>query len=217
MLGAGQLGTHEESLRQAAVADRLVITKTDMIDSQDAEKLKRALTRLNPTARIFDVNSTAFDAEALLTNGISDPATKLAEVQHWLSSAEDSHAHGNDGNLGHHDHRNHIHLGGNHAVNIQSFSLRVEEDMDWTAFGIWLTLLLHRHGAKILRVKGLLRVPDAIGPIVLHGVQHVIHPPVHLDEWPNDDRASRLVFIVQDIDPLLLRRSLMAFLRAANA
>jgi G3E family GTPase len=49
-------------------------------------------------------------------------------------------------------------------------------------------------------------VPDAIGPIVLHGVQHVIHPPVHLDEWPNDDRASRLVFIVQDIDPLLLRR-----------
>jgi G3E family GTPase len=76
MLGAGQLGTHKESLRQAAVADRLVITKTDMIDSQDAEKLKRALTRLNPTARIFDVNSTAFDAEALLTNGISDPATK---------------------------------------------------------------------------------------------------------------------------------------------
>ena len=60
-------------------------------------------------------------------------------------------------------------------------------------------------------------MPDAIGPIVLHGVQHVIHPPVHLDEWPNDDRASRLVFIVQDIDPLLLRRSLMAFLRAANA
>ena len=83
--GASQLGTHEESLRHAAVADRLVITKTDMIDLQDAEKLKRALTRLNPTARTFDVNSTVFDAEALLTNGISDPATKLAEVQHWLS------------------------------------------------------------------------------------------------------------------------------------
>jgi G3E family GTPase len=213
MLGADQLGTHEESLRQAAVADRLVITKTDMIQSDRVETLAAALSRLNPTARIFDVNSAHFDANALLTAGVTDPATKLAEVRHWLANTEPDDAHGQS----HHGHGDHVHLGGNHSVDIQSFSLRVEEEIDWTAFGIWLTLLLHRHGTKILRVKGLLRVPDAAGPIVLHGVQHVIHPPVHLDEWPDDDHASRIVFIVQGIDPALLRRSLMAYLRASTA
>jgi G3E family GTPase len=217
MLGAGQLGTHEESLRQAAVADRLVITKTDMVEAPQTEALQSALTRINPTARIFDVNSSAFSAEALLTSGVSDPATKLAEVQHWLARAENTVSALDHGCSQEHDHAHdrHIHLGGNHSVDIQSFSLRVEQDIDWTAFGIWLTLLLHRHGTNILRVKGLLRVSDAAGPIVLHGVQHVIHPPVHLDAWPDDDHASRLVFIVQGIDAGLLRRSLLAYLRAA--
>jgi G3E family GTPase len=213
MLGAEQLGTHAESLRQAAVADRLVITKTDMIELERAEALKSALSRLNPTARILDVNATRFDADALLTGGLADPNTKLAEVRHWLAGADPDHSH--DGEE-HDEVGEHLHLDGHHSVDIQSFSLRVEEEIDWTAFGIWLTLLLHRHGTKILRVKGLLKVAEAAGPIVLHGVQHVIHPAVHLEQWPDDDHASRIVFIMQGIDPALLRRSLMAFLRAAR-
>ena len=211
MLGSEQLTTHEESLRQAAVADRLVITKTDMIPPDRAQTLKAALTRLNPTARIFDVNAPQFNANLLLSEGVADADTKLAEVRHWLSNTGSDHVHHEQD----HGHVEHVHLGGNHAVDIQSFSLRVEEEIDWTAFGIWLTLLLHRHGTKVLRVKGLLRVSEVAGPIVLHGVQHVIYAPVHLEEWPDDDHASRLVFIVQGIDPALLRRSLMAFLRAA--
>lgn len=214
MLGADQLGTHEELLRQAAVADRLVITKTDMIAPNRTELLKIALSKLNPTARIFDVNSSLLNANALLTRGVTDPETKLAEVRHWLDSTDVFHSHDDED---HHDHHRHVHLDGHHSVNIQSFSLRVEEEIDWTAFGIWLTLLLHRHGTKILRVKGLLRVSDAVGPIVLHGVQHVIHPPVHLEQWPDNDHASRLVFVVQGIDPTLLYRSLMACLRASTA
>jgi G3E family GTPase len=198
-------------LRQAAVADRLVITKTDMVDSDQAQALKNALLRVNPTARIFDVNASGFDADSLLSGGVTDPKTKLAEVQHWLAGTDPDHAHDGEDHVGH----DHVHLGGNHSVEIQSFSLRVEEEIDWTAFGVWLTLLLHRHGTKILRVKGLLRVCDAAGPIVLHGVQHVIHPPVHLEEWPDEDRASRIVFIVQGIAPALLQRSLKALLRAA--
>jgi G3E family GTPase len=212
MLGGDQLSTHEESLRQAVVADRLVITKTDMIGADRAQTLKNALLRINPAARVFDVNASEFDANSLLISGVADPETKLAEVRHWLKSTSD-HAHCHKEN---HGNGKHIHLGGNHSVDIQSFSLRVEEEIDWTAFGIWLTLLLHRHGTKILRVKGLLRVSDASGPIVLHGVQHVIHPPVHLDEWPDDDHASRIVFVVQGIAPALLHRSLMAFLCAST-
>ena len=213
MFGAEQLSTHEESLRQAAVADRLVITKTDMIAPDRAQTLKSALSRLNPAARIFDANVDRFDAGALLTDEVGDPDTKLVEVLHWLPCAKQDHSHRDEKHQADGDH---VHLSDNHSVDIQSFSLRVEEEIDWTAFGIWLTLLLHRHGAKILRVKGLLRVSDAAGPIVLHAIQHVIHPPIHLEQWPDDDHASRIVFIVQGVSPAVLHRSLMAYLRAST-
>ena len=93
--------------------------------------------------------------------------------------------------------------------------MRIETAIDWTAFGVWRTSLLHRHGPNVLRVKGLLNVSDALGPVVLHGVQSVIHAPVHLEEWPDDDRSSRLIFIVQDLNAARIRRSLFAFLGAA--
>lgn len=210
MHGVAQLGSHAEALRQAAIADRLVVTKTDLISPEQFEAVSRALLRLNPTSRLFDVHSDQFDASSLLVEGIADPASKLKEVRHWLDAAagHDDHHHGEaDG---------HNHHGTIHSPDIRSFSLRVEEAMDWTAFGIWLTALLHRHGEKVLRVKGLLNVSDALGPVALHGVQHVIHPPVHLDAWPDKDRASRLVFVVQGIEPAALERSLAKFLRAAR-
>jgi G3E family GTPase len=210
MHGGSQLGKHPEALRQVAIADRLVITKTDLISREQFDEVSRALHDLNPTSRLFDVHSREFDATSLLIEGVADPATKLKEVRHWLDAS--SH-HDHDHHHGEHD-DDHQH-GAIHSSNIKSFSLRVEHAIDWTAFGIWLTLLLHRHGDRVLRVKGLLNVSDAIGPVVLHGVQHVIHPPVHLDEWPDEDRASRIVFVVQGIEPSLLERSLKKFMSAA--
>jgi G3E family GTPase len=197
--GAAQLDRHVEAYRQAATADRLVITKADMADAGAVAALRVRLAALNPTARIIDAHAAGFDPCRLILEGLADPATKLAEIRHWLHQPGTSP----------HDH-------GAHGARIQSFSLRVEEQIDWTAFGVWLTALLHRHGKSVLRVKGLLNVPDARGPIVLHGVQHVIHAPVHLDAWPDADMASRLVFVVQDIDPDLVRRSLFTFLAAAR-
>jgi G3E family GTPase len=214
MHGVAQLSKHREALRQAAIADRLVITKTDLISTEQFEGVSRELLRLNPTCRLFDVHSKDFDAMSLLVEGVADSATKLKEVRHWLdasAAAEDDHHDHHHGSEGHHDHHGTI-----HSSDIRSFSLRVEGSVDWTVFGIWLTLLLHRHGDKVLRVKGLLNVSDALGPVVLHGVQHVIHPPVHLDEWPDDDRATRIVFVVQGIEPDALDRSLASFLRASD-
>ena len=214
LLGAEQLSTHDESLRQAAAADRLVITKTDIVEPERVQTLRRALSRLNPTARVIDVNGDGFDAYALLTSGLADPETKFAEVQGWLAKTDINGSNCAESDLDHHEH---LHLGGgSRSIEVQSFSLRVEEEIDWTAFSIWLTLLLHRHGPKILRVKGLLSVSDAAGPVVLHAVQHVIHPPIHLEQWPDDDHASRLVFIVQDISPALVNRSLRAYLAAST-
>src|ERR1700733_13722606 len=204
--GAAQIKKHPECLRQAAIADRLMITKTDLISLETLAVLKRDLQRLNPTAKLFDVNSDIFDAAGLLTEGVSDPESKLREVQHWLGSPAETHLH-------HHG------PGEKHSVihseDIKSFSVRLEGDIDWSAFGVWLTALLHRHGDRVLRVKGLLRVADARGPIVLHGVQHVIHPPIHLEEWPDADHSSRLIFVLQGIEPAVLEESLIKFLRAA--
>ncbi len=78
--------------------------------------------------------------------------------------------------------------------------------------GIWLSMLLHAHGERVLRVKGLLDVAGAAHPVFINGVQHVMHAPLHLDAWPDGDRRSRLVFIVRDLPRDLIERSACAFL-----
>jgi G3E family GTPase len=87
----------------------------------------------------------------------------------------------------------------------------LEEPIDWTAFGVWLTLLLNRHGDKVLRVKGILNLAGEAAPVAIHGVQHLVHNPVHMAGRPDEDRRSRIVFIVDEIDLDLVRRSLAAF------
>ena len=89
-------------------------------------------------------------------------------------------------------------------------SVVLDEPLDWTVFGIWLTMLLQARGSDIFRVKGLLDV-GADGPLLLNGVQHVVHPPVHLNAWPDEDRRSRLVFIGLGIERRALEQSLAAF------
>jgi G3E family GTPase len=102
-----------------------------------------------------------------------------------------------------------------HEDDVQACCLVFEEQLDWTAFGIWLTMLLQSRGEDVLRVKGLLNVGGS-GPLVLNGVQHVVHPPEHLDEWPDEDHRSRIVFIGRGIDTEALEASLAAFNRAAR-
>jgi G3E family GTPase len=98
-----------------------------------------------------------------------------------------------------------------HGERIRSFVVTVEEPIDWTSFGIWLTMLLNRHGDKVLRVKGILNLAGEVAPVAIHGVRYLVHNPVHMAAWPDEDRRSRIVFIVDEIDPDLIRRSLAAF------
>jgi G3E family GTPase len=205
--GIEQLGTQQEAQRQAATADRLVITKTDLSDGQQVDKLEQILSRINPMAPI---SRTPGDDlwKLLLYRDAFDPKSRDEEIRHWSRTAErlaidppcsaDGHAW--------------LH----HSPSIVSFALRVRHPIDWSPFAVWLSLVVHRHGRNILRVKGLLDVPGAKGPILLNAVQHFIHPPVHLDEWPDDDHSSRLVFIVQDLDEVAIRGSLANFLRRAD-
>ena len=95
---------------------------------------------------------------------------------------------------------------------IHAFAVAFDGALDWTMFGVWLTMLLNRHGAQVLRVKGILNVAGSATPVAVHGVQHLVHPPVHMAAWPDDDRRSRLVFIVDGLDRTAIERSLYAFL-----
>ncbi len=172
---------HAESVKQAAVADRLVVTK---VDAADPEPVTAELRRLNPTAEVLEATFGDVAPSQLFEGEASDPRG----LDFDQAPA--------------HDHE------------VRALCLTFDEPLDWTAFGIWLTMLLQARGEDVLRVKGLLDV-GAQGPVLVNGVQHVVHPPEHLPAWPDDDRRSRLVFIGRGFTREELERSLAAFNAAA--
>lgn len=87
----------------------------------------------------------------------------------------------------------------------------IEERIDWTAFGMWLTMLLNRHGDRVFRVKGILDIEGEDRPVAIHGVQRLVHPPVHMSAWPDERRQSRIVFIVDGLDPARIESSFHVF------
>jgi G3E family GTPase len=109
-------------------------------------------------------------------------------------------------------HGQHAHDRNRHRDTIHAFALTFEGEVDWATFGIWLTMLLNRHGERVLRVKGMLNVTGSDAPVAVHGVQHLVHPPVHMAAWPGADRRSRLVFIVDGLERAAIERSLAAFM-----
>ena len=100
---------------------------------------------------------------------------------------------------------------------MQSFVVTFDRPLDWTAFGVWASMLLHRHGADVLRLKGLLNVAGVPTPVLINGVQHIVHPPSHLEQWPDADRRSRLIFIVHGLQRGRIERSLAVFNDLVNA
>jgi G3E family GTPase len=197
-----QRARQPEWLKQAAIADRLIVTKTDLAEPAALDALEAELRGINPAAPLFLSANDPPAAGALLGEDLFDPSGKSAEVQRWLEAervAEHAPAHRHDATR--------------HEGGIVSFTVSFAEPVDWGAFGIWLGMLVASHGQEVLRFKGIIRVAGAETPVVVHAVQHLVHPPVHLDHWPGDDRLSRLIFIVRDLDPTLVRRSLAAFCR----
>ena len=171
---------HDESVSQAAVADRLVVTKADLADPAP---VRARLQRLNPVAPIVEAVFGDL-APSVVFGGVErDPHDLVFD-----DSPE-------------------------HAHEVRALCLNFDEPLDWTAFGVWLTMLLQARGSDLLRVKGLLDV-GLEGPLVLNGVQHVVHPPEHLPAWPDDDHRSRIVFVGRGIEREALERSLAAFNRA---
>ncbi len=187
------LQDNEETLKQLAVADQILITKTDIASPGIFSSLRAELQNLNPAAQIHNAAESP-GAHTLLVSDVYDQNTRLGAVENWQSPP--AHAHQNGG----------------HTSSINSLSIEIEQPLDWNAFGLWLGFLLHAHGDRLLRLKGILHLKGEDLPIAIHGVQHTIHPPQHLPGWPDANRTSSLVLIYRDLDPGLIKKSLETFL-----
>lgn len=201
-----QVAHRAEAVRQIAAADRIVLTKTDLADPEDEAALRARLGRINPAARIA---TTADNVASIL--GDFGPTTFALSA---ATETQDTVACGpgcTDQDHAHHAHAHHHHTPFDDTLGVTSFSLVIDQAIDWTMFGTWLTLLLHKHGGKIFRVKGILTLEGEDRPIAVHGVQHLVHAPTHMSHWPAGARQSRLVFIMEGLSPELVRRSFTAF------
>ena len=176
------LDRNPESVKQVAAADKVIVTKVDLVEPRSVGALMSRLAGLNPSARMLEAAFGDVDLAELLRPGGADTTLKEASLP------VDSH----------------------HTHDTYSVSVTFDGAVDWSAFGIWFSMLLHSRGEDVLRVKGFLDVGET-GPVVINGVQHVIHPPDHLDEWPDEEHRSRIVFITRGIRDEELLDSLSAF------
>jgi G3E family GTPase len=193
--GAASLDAHPEAVRQAAVADRIVLTKADLAD--DTAGIRARLAALNPAAPILPPDAPAED----LLGGLFGLDGKGADVRAWLGDAAMEDAHHHPGDVNRHD------------AAIQALCLTSAAPVPRPAFEMFMDLLRSGHGPKLLRLKGIVALADdPERPIVVHGVQHVFHAPLTLPAWPDPDHTSRLVLILRDLDPAFVQRLWDAFL-----
>jgi G3E family GTPase len=200
MHALAQLDAHEEAQRQVAIADRIVLSKTDLADPAP---LRARLAALNPAAPIVTAVNGVLDPAAILDAGLFDLSGKTPDVAAWLGAmeADDNH---------HHD-RN------RHDGRIQAICLSFGKPLHWQGVGTWLETLIAMRGESLLRLKAILNLAGQERPVAVHGVQHLVHPPVLLPAWPEGDpRTSRIVVIVRDLDRAVIEQGLAAFETAAR-
>jgi G3E family GTPase len=182
----GQLDKYYESVRQVAVADRLLLTKLDLVDTATRTNLVHRLHSLNAAAEISDAESALQDPSALFQGMPMERPTK------WTTKSPEAPAAGLRSAMDHgRDHP--------HDTRVATFTVVLEDPVDWGPFSDWLRRLRVESGDRLLRLKGILNVRGEARPIAIHGVHHVLHPPAALKTWPWEDRHSRLVFVTSDL------------------
>lgn len=189
--GMLHLDHHQESVKQAAVADQIIITKTDIASGEQVQKLLERIPLLNPAASIVTTEADDLEGARFFIDDL-----QLVKTSRTASDPVAA---------------DHV-----HTSDTRSIAIRFEQPLDWHAFGLWLSMLLHARGIDILRVKGLLDLGGQ-GPVSLNGVQHIIHPPEHLESWPEGGRQSTIVFIMKKVEPQQILDSLLAFQHVLGA
>jgi G3E family GTPase len=180
-----QLDQHPEAVKQVAVADRLLLSKTDLCETTVASAVASQLGRLNPGATAITALHGDVPPDRLFGAALFDPARKTPDVQAWLRPER-------------HEHHDDAHRDGDRGI--RSFCLTFDDPLPWQAVSGWLTALRQWRGEDLLRVKGILHLREEVLPVAIHGVHHVFHPPVQLSAWPGGDRRSRIVFITRGLE-----------------
>lgn len=228
--GMQQLDTQFEPAKQIAIADRIVITKTDRAPPATIAKLEARVRALNKSGEILHAVLGDAPPSRLFGLGAHEPALVGSDPRKWLSiEPHEDHAHahahehhhdhtcGPDCGHDHHEHHDPAHLHG-----ISSFALTFDKELDGNGLSLGLQTMAAAYGDKLLRVKGIVTVAGQGKPFVVHGVQHVFYPPDTLKEWPKGadgqpDKRSRFVFITKDLARATIERHLKPFIGEANA
>jgi G3E family GTPase len=181
----GQLDQFSESVKQIALADRLVVTKGDLVSEAQREALIGRLNEINPRAPVRGALNGEIDVPFLVDVGLGRTRARAEEIERWLGETDD------------HDHGGEPHR---HDAQVKTFVLQFEAPISWAAFTQCMEVLTALRGPDLLRVKGLVNVEGKPGPMVVQGVQHLFHPPLELASWPGEDHSTRLVFITRGIE-----------------
>lgn len=204
VFGRSQLETHDESIKQAALADHLVLTKTDLSNNADVTSIKHTIQRINPTATITAAIKGDIDPQVLFDSTLfNDNSKTQRDALKWLNKEQ---------------HKMHHHSGitPEHHNGISSISISLDRPIRWDDFSEWLDGLIFSRAENLLRIKGLLNVEGKSKPVVIQGVQHMFYPPSTLKNWPTSDQRSHLVFITYNFNPKAIEESLLAFLTESS-
>jgi G3E family GTPase len=206
--GMRQLDEQPEPIKQAAIADRLLLTKVDLASAAEVAGLEARLDTLNPGAPVLRVAHGVIAPDQLFAAALFDPARKTPDVRAWLRE---------EAIAARHDHHHHHHDVNRHDARVRAFCLSFDAPLDWMVFNRWLAALRRERGDRLLRVKGVLDLIDEPGPVAIHGVHHVFHPPILIDRWPDDERRSRIIFITRDLDRAEVEASYADFMARVTA
>ena len=186
--GEKTLDLHEESLKQLALAEKIILSKTDIIDKDEIKSLIYRIKEINPVSQIVYSKFGNIPLEEIFGLGAYDPYKKSADVKNWLAAEkykDKKHHHHHDVNR--------------HNENIRAFSMMSENPVNMIAFSVFRDMMTAALGDNLLRMKGIINIAGEELPAVIHGVQHIFHPVQWLETWPDNDRRTKLVFITQNI------------------
>jgi len=186
--GEKTLDLHEESLKQLALAEKIILSKTDIVDKNEIKSLVYRIKEINPVSQIIFSKFGNIPLEEIFGLGAYDPYKKSADVKNWLAAEkykDKKHHHHHDVNR--------------HNENIRAFSMMSENPVNMIAFSFFRDMITAALGANLLRMKGIVNIAGEERPAVIHGVQHIFHPVQWLETWPDNDRRTKLVFITQNI------------------
>jgi G3E family GTPase len=207
--GQNTLDSHHESVKQAAMGDRLLLTKADLVAPEELESLQERLLEINPAAEQIVVANGELSANEILDQVAFDSQGKLADVRRWIN--ENAYQRVAEWKVGGQAflraRANKAGRSSAHDDGIRAFCFTVDKPVSPERFDSWLNALMSLLGQNMLRMKGILNIEGRPRPMVVHGVQHIFHPPIYLPDWPSDDHRSRLVCITRNISRRVIEGS----------